>query len=344
MAEQMANYVYLVVNTHDRTAIAIDAAWDVQGMYALAKQLDVKVRGCIYTHFHFDHCGGDIPPMMTQGRQIPPLAGAKEVEAAGGTVWAGKGDDELIKGQCHLSGVTALDDGDVLGCGDLVIHIIRTPGHTPGSICVYAAPRCLSPRGEMGKAPLKEAINKAEGGLLITGDTLFVGSCGRVDLPGSDQSQMFGSLSRLSTMDPSVIVCPGHNYAEEPFTTIGAERRMNQMMQMGIQQFPKPPELPPCVACGAGGTCGPRGFRIGRKVRIRGLQSEAGQALNGQEAVVQKFLADKERYAVRLFSASSVNLIKPDNLDTAVTEASEAKESTVRGDDGTPPPPYTAGL
>eukprot|EP00913_Durusdinium_trenchii_P015101 g14162.t1 len=70
-AIQMANYCYLVVNTLDHTAIALDAAWDVQGLYDLAAELGVKILGCVYTHFHFDHCGGDVHPMFTGGQKAP---------------------------------------------------------------------------------------------------------------------------------------------------------------------------------------------------------------------------------------------------------------------------------
>ena len=51
---------------------------------------------------------------------------------------------------------------EVIPCGDLLLHILRTPGHTPGSICVFAAPRCLSPRAEVAKSRLKEVRSKAE--------------------------------------------------------------------------------------------------------------------------------------------------------------------------------------
>ncbi|CAE6915856.1 FTSH1 [Symbiodinium sp. CCMP2456] len=277
-ATQMANYCYLVVNTLDRSAIAVDAAWDVEGLYKLAAELEVTIRGCVYTHYHFDHCGGDVHPMFTGGQKVF-LSGAKEVEDAGGTIWAGQGDAEQIQKQCSLKEVVAMRDGDVIPCGDLVLHILRTPGHTPGSICVFAAPRGLSPRSTIGSTGLKEARTKAEAGLLITGDTLFVGSCGRTDLPGSDPREMMSSLARLSTMDPAVVVCPGHNYAAEPFTTIGAERAQNEMVIMGLSHFPSPPPVPPCAMCGEGGQiCGPKKFRKGRKVRIVNLASEAGQA------------------------------------------------------------------
>lgn len=324
MAAGMANYCYLVVNTLDRTAIAVDAAWDVKGLYGLAEQLGVKILGSVYTHFHFDHCGGDVHPMFTGGQKMI-LSGAKEIQDAGGTIWAGKEDADEIKKQCGVSEVTEMRDGDVIPCGDLVLHVIRTPGHTPGSICVFAAPRCLTPRESIGSTCLQEQLTKADSGLLITGDTLFVGSCGRTDLPGSDQRDMFSSLARLSTLDSEVIVCPGHNYAPKPFTTIGAERAQNQMVKMGLQQFPSPLPVPPCAVCGDGGRpCGPKGFRIGRKVRIGGLASDSGKAMNGQEAVVEAFVEGRERYAVRLFGTSGVKVLKSENLEDVTKQAVSA--------------------
>lgn len=323
-AQQMANYCYLVVNTHDRTAIAIDAAWDVEGLYGLAEQMNVRLRGAVYTHFHFDHCGGEVHPMFTGGRNVV-LPGAKEVELRGGEVWAGSGDAKMIKRQCSLNAIKELGDGDVIDCGDLVLHFIHTPGHTPGSICVFAAPQCLSPRGTLGSTSLQENHITAENGLLITGDTLFVGSCGRTDLPGSDAQQMFSSLSRLSGMHPNVVVCPGHNYSREPFTTVGAERTQNEMMVMGLQRVPRPPPLPPCCVCDSRGACGPRGFIIGRKVKIAGLTSEAGQRLNGREAVVEAFDTQKERYAVRMLDERAVKSVKADNLDNDLREGAPAE-------------------
>lgn len=255
------------------------------------------------------------------------IDGAKEVEEAGGEIWAGAADIEQMKKQCSLSGpVRALADGDAIDCGDLVLHILSTPGHTPGSICVYAAPQCLSPRGSIGTlAALREKMTHAESGLLLTGDTLFVGSSGATHFPGGSQEEMLKSLARLSKLDPAVVVCPGHAYSD-PFTTIGREREQNQVMQMGLRSIPKPLALPPCVACGTSGTlCGPKGFIIGRKVRIRGLASKAGQTLNEQHGVLQGFVADKERYSVMLLSSGELKSLKPNNVDrpSAVADADE---------------------
>lgn len=339
MAAGMANYCYLVVNTHDRTAIAVDAAWDVHGMYKLAERLGVKIRGSIYTHYHFDHCGGAVDPRFVGGKKMD-LEGAKEVEANEGIVWAGLGDEDMIKEQCKVEHIEAMSDGSVIDCGDLVLHLLHTPGHTPGSICVFAAPQCLSPRGSLGDSPLKESLNKAEAGFLITGDTLFVGSCGRTDFPGSSPQQMMASLARISTMNPDVVVLPGHNYGSDPFTTIGRERVGNPMVRQGLSSIPKPPPLPPCIACDGGRACGPRGFIIGRKVRIRGLQSDAGQLLNGLNGVVERFDDDKERYQVRLLSGADVKQLKADNVESTKAEGKGTSKGEGYDPGEQPPAPY----
>jgi len=201
---------------------------------------------------------------------------------------------------------------------------VNTPGHTPGSICVFAAPRCLSPRGQLGRSPFRENIIEAEQGVLITGDTLFVGSCGRTDFPGGSRDQLMETLSRLSAMDPGVVVCPGHGYAPEAFTTIGRERSSNESMIASMQRNPKPLALPPCIACGTGAPCGPKGFVIGRKVRIRGLTSEGGKALNGQTGVLEFFNNGKGRYAVKLLEAKAEEkLLKPENVELPGADAEE---------------------
>merc|ERR1711920_750393 len=78
------------------------------------------------------------------------------------------------------------------------------------------------------------------------------------------------------------------------------------------------------------------GFIVGRKVVIRGLTSEAGQALNGLPAVVQSFIEGKERYAVRLFTAAEVKSLKADNLETPGPGGCDAPEPE---DQEAPPPP-----
>ena len=101
-----------------------------------------------------------------------------------------------------------LEDGAILQLGDLGIKVVHTPGHSPDSCCFIV------------------------GGHVFTGDCLFVGDCGRVDLPGSDVEQMYDSLfQRVRKMDEDLIVCPGHHYGPTPTSTIGHEKRTNYVLQ-----------------------------------------------------------------------------------------------------------------
>lgn len=103
--------------------------------------------------------------------------------------------------------LTPVQDGEVVAIGALPVTMLHTPGHTPGSQCLLAI------------------------GHIFTGDTLFVGSCGRVDQPGGDAKAMYRSLSqKLRPLDDAVRVMPGHNYAEEPTAALGEEKRTNPFL------------------------------------------------------------------------------------------------------------------
>ena len=105
------------------------------------------------------------------------------------------------------SNIKTIDGGDKIKVGNIDITFIHTPGHTPGSQCFLVENN------------------------LISGDTLFIGACGRCDLPGGNAEQMYESLNRLSKLDGSTILYPGHNYADEPASTIGQEKQMNPYLQ-----------------------------------------------------------------------------------------------------------------
>jgi len=100
-------------------------------------------------------------------------------------------------------------DGDVLHVGKIPLKVIYTPGHTSDSICVLV-----------------------DGKKLVTGDTLFVGECGRTDFQGGSSRSMFDSLfNKLMKLDDAVEVWPGHDYGARPYSTIGEERKTNYTLQ-----------------------------------------------------------------------------------------------------------------
>jgi hydroxyacylglutathione hydrolase len=108
----------------------------------------------------------------------------------------------------HVSKDVSVVDGDVIRMGEIVIKVIHTPGHTPDSVCLL--------------------VNNK----LLTGDTLFVGECGRTDLLGGSAEDMYHSLfDKLMKLDDNIKVYPGHDYGPKPYSTIGVERRTNYTLQ-----------------------------------------------------------------------------------------------------------------
>jgi glyoxylase-like metal-dependent hydrolase (beta-lactamase superfamily II) len=108
-----------------------------------------------------------------------------------------------------------VESGDTIQVGGVEVRFIHTPGHTPGSQCFLVQNN------------------------LISGDTLFIGACGRCDLPGSNPEDMYYSLTqRLAQLDDRTLVFPGHHYASRPYSTMGDEKRSNPYLQFqSLQDF-----------------------------------------------------------------------------------------------------------
>jgi glyoxylase-like metal-dependent hydrolase (beta-lactamase superfamily II) len=104
-------------------------------------------------------------------------------------------------------------DGQVLAFGNLAAKVIHTPGHSPDGICLLVDDK------------------------LFTGDTLFVGECGRTDLPGGSASDLYDSLfGKLMKLDDNIKVYPGHDYGRKPHSTIGEEKRTNYTLEKRTRQ------------------------------------------------------------------------------------------------------------
>jgi len=126
--------------------------------------------------------------------------------------------NEVIKSRCRAEIVAhklanvqkdlEVHDGDTLRLSEICITVMHTPGHTPDSICLLVD-------------------NK-----LLTGDTLFVGECGRTDLPGGSSEDLYDSLfHKLMTLDDAIEVYPGHDYGSKPSSTLGVEKRTNYTLK-----------------------------------------------------------------------------------------------------------------
>lgn len=102
----------------------------------------------------------------------------------------------------------SVNDGDEFRVGKTLIKVLFTPGHSKDSICLIVDSK-----------------------IIITGDTLFVGNCGRTDLPGSDPEEMYYSLfEKILKLDNNLVVYPGHNYGYKSISTIGEEKKNNYVL------------------------------------------------------------------------------------------------------------------
>jgi hydroxyacylglutathione hydrolase len=103
----------------------------------------------------------------------------------------------------------AVVENDVISFGSVNVRVLHTPGHSEDSICLI--------------------IDKEE---VFTGDTLFVGGVGRIDLPGGNPKDMYLSLYRkVSALEDQLTVYPGHDYGSSPVSTIGKEKQLNLALQ-----------------------------------------------------------------------------------------------------------------
>jgi len=202
-AGQMANYVYLIGDDQTRECVVVDPAWDVAGILDEIDRQELRLVGALATHYHPDHVGGSLFGYQISGLaelqgQRPVKVYANEREAAGIKMVTGLDDSDFVK----------VAGGDQLIIGNVELTFLHTPGHTPGSQCFLA------------------------GSSLISGDTLFIGGCGRVDLPGGNAEQLYYSLTQvLGKLPDDTVLYPGHNYAPVATSTIGHERVTNPYMR-----------------------------------------------------------------------------------------------------------------
>jgi glyoxylase-like metal-dependent hydrolase (beta-lactamase superfamily II) len=198
----MQNFVYLLGDPATRECVVVDPAWEIDTIVNTAAADGYTIKGALVTHTHQDHVGGSLASWGMPGR----IPGVEELLGrVAAKVYVHKAEREFLTG--FGSDLVMVDNHDTLPLGRLVVTFLHTPGHTPGSQCFLVD------------------------GRLVSGDTVFIGSCGRTDLPGSDPSEMYYSLTqRLSALPDDTVLFPGHNYGG-PASTIGAEKRDNPFMR-----------------------------------------------------------------------------------------------------------------
>jgi glyoxylase-like metal-dependent hydrolase (beta-lactamase superfamily II) len=199
---QIAENTYLFRPEGGDKLLVVDPGEEAERILAAIEATGAEVEAILLTHTHFDHVGAVAPVARATGAPVyvPEIEKPVLADIMAYVPWEGFGPYESYDADETLVG------GEVLNLASLELDVIFTPGHSPGHVT-------YSVRGE-------DAI--------FSGDVLFQGSVGRVDLPGGDWPTLSDSIGRLlDSHADETVVHPGHMGT----TTLGAERATNPFLQ-----------------------------------------------------------------------------------------------------------------
>ncbi len=199
---QMANFCYIIGDPETGEAAVIDPAFEPERILKEAENAGYRIAWVINTHGHADHTNANAEIIAATGATLCVHAR----EAKGICALLNRAFARIQGGKGSPGPDRLLEDGGTIMVGKIPVKVIHTPGHTPGCICLLAD------------------------GNLFTGDTLFVGSRGRTDLPGGSTAQILASIrEKLFTLPGDTVVWPGHDYGETPNSTIEREIKTNPL-------------------------------------------------------------------------------------------------------------------
>ena len=183
----MSNFNELICDKISLTCAVVDPAFEVDRLLREAKQRGWTIVAVLVTHTHHDHVDG-----------VEEMA-----KKTGAPVYVGAGEVEALRRAAPSAKIVGLSGGETIDVGELRIATLPTPGHTPAGTSYIVD------------------------GNVFTGDTLFIGGCGRTDFPGGDAPTLWQSLQRLAALPEETRVYPGHDYGPTPTSTIAWEKTTN---------------------------------------------------------------------------------------------------------------------
>jgi hydroxyacylglutathione hydrolase len=200
-----ATNVHVLADPRSREAIAIDTA--IPSLAWIRDELAARswtLKLIVSTHGHWDHIGDNAAVAAETGAKIAVHPLDRERLEHPQPLWAPFEIPPSVP-------AVELAEGGEIRFGEIRLRVLHTPGHTEGSVCLLSA----------------------DDGLLFSGDTLFAGAWGRVDLPGGSAEAMAASIARLAELEDQLAVLPGHG----PSTTIRRERAWMDLVRSGGRLF-----------------------------------------------------------------------------------------------------------
>ena len=191
---------YLIGDEMKQVCAVVDPGGSPDKVLDMVRRSKLRLSMVLLTHGHFDHVGA-IPAILRQYPDLPVYCHGRELCEPDNWIrryWLpNQGKNQRL-----------YDEGDAVPLGSLTFQVLHTPGHSAGSVVL-----------------LVEDV-------MLSGDTLFAGSCGRCDLPGGNEEEMLRSLSRLGRLPGNYRVCPGHG----PLSTLDHERAGNPYMREALSR------------------------------------------------------------------------------------------------------------
>lgn len=189
----MQNFCYLIGDPSSGDGVVVDPGFEGPKILEAARKARINIKYILNTHCHFDHSGAN-----------------KDIKAAtGAKIAIHIADAKYLKHFTPPPADIEMNDGEMIELSKMAFKFIHTPGHSPGSCLIQVD------------------------GSVMTGDTLFVGSIGRCDLPGGSPEEMYRSLTtRVTELPKASVIYPGHDYGPSPSSTIEEEKEHNPYLNL----------------------------------------------------------------------------------------------------------------